>query len=54
MVEVEAKAFGLNFHEVMVQLGQLEEPLEGYECSVIITQLGLNTEESGLKVGDKV
>lgn len=54
MVEVEAKAFGLNFREVMVQLGQLEEPLKGHECSGIITQLGLKTEESGLKVGDKV
>lgn len=54
MVEVEAKAFGLNFREVMVQLGQLEEPLKGHECSGFITRLGPNTEESGLKVGDKV
>lgn len=54
MVEVEAKAFGLNFREVMVQLGQLEEPLKGHECSGIVTRLGLNTEESGLKVGDRV
>ncbi|KAA8642500.1 hypothetical protein EYZ11_007182 [Aspergillus tanneri] len=54
MVEVEAKAFGLNFREVMVALGQLEEPLTGYECSGIITRLGPNTEQSGLKVGDRV
>jgi acyl transferase domain-containing protein/NADPH:quinone reductase-like Zn-dependent oxidoreductase len=54
MVEVEGKAFGLNFREVMVALGQLEEPLTGYECSGIVTRLGPNTEQSGLKVGDRV
>ncbi|KAJ5338978.1 hypothetical protein N7452_005706 [Penicillium brevicompactum] len=54
MVEVEAKAYGLNFREVMVQLGQLDEPLKGHECSGIVTALGPNTEQSGLKVGDRV
>lgn len=53
-VEVEAKAFGLNFREVMVALGQLEEPLTGHECSGVITGLGPGTEQSGLKVGDRV
>lgn len=54
MVEIEAKAFGLNFREVLVQLGQLGQPLKGHECSGIITGLGPRTQESGLKVGDKV
>lgn len=54
MVEVEARAFGLNFREVMVQLGQLEEPLKGHECSGIITKLGPATEKSNLKIGDRV
>ncbi|KAK9800099.1 hypothetical protein SCARD494_01892 [Seiridium cardinale] len=54
MVEVEAKAFGLNFREVMVQLGQLEEPLKGHECSGIITKLGPDTGKSNLKIGDRV
>lgn len=54
MVEIEAKAFGLNFREVLVQLGQLGQPLRGHECSGIITGLGPNTEDSRLKVGDKV
>jgi NADPH:quinone reductase-like Zn-dependent oxidoreductase len=54
MVEVEAKAFGLNFREVMVALGELDEPLKGFECSGVITALGPNTEASGLKVGDRV
>ena len=54
MIEIEAKAFGLNFREVLVQLGQLGQPLRGHECSGIITGLGPNTEDSRLKVGDKV
>jgi hypothetical protein len=54
MVEVEAKAFGLNFREVMVGLGELDEPFKGHECAGIITALGPDTEASGLKVGDRV
>ena len=54
MVEVEAKAFGLNFREVMVALGELDEPLKGHECAGVITALGPDTEASGLKVGDRV
>ncbi|KAI1756773.1 type I polyketide synthase [Xylaria castorea] len=54
MVEIEAKAFGLNFREVLVQLGQLGQPLRGHEVSGTITGLGPNTEASSLKVGDKV
>ncbi|OBT83082.1 hypothetical protein VE02_08865 [Pseudogymnoascus sp. 03VT05] len=53
-VEIESKAFGLNFREVMVALGQLDEPLVGYECAGIVTKLGPNTEQSGLRVGDRV
>lgn len=54
MVEVEAKAFGLNFREVMVALGELDEPLKGHESAGVITALGPGTEESGLKIGDRV
>jgi acyl transferase domain-containing protein/NADPH:quinone reductase-like Zn-dependent oxidoreductase len=54
MIEVEAKAFGLNFREVMVALGELDEPLKGHECSGTVTALGPDTEASGLKVGDRV
>ncbi|KAK7959439.1 Compactin diketide synthase [Apiospora aurea] len=54
MVEVEAKAFGLNFREVMVALGELDEPLKGHESAGIVTALGPGTEASGLKVGDRV
>ncbi|KAK3315921.1 type I polyketide synthase [Apodospora peruviana] len=54
MVELEAKAFGLNFRDVLVALGQLDETLIGHECSGIVTRLGPDTEQSGLKVGDRV
>lgn len=54
MIEIKAQAFGLNFRDVLVALGQLDETLIGHECSGIITHLGPNTEQSGLKVGDRV
>ncbi|KAF7554507.1 hypothetical protein G7Z17_g2865 [Cylindrodendrum hubeiense] len=54
VVEVEPKAFGLNFRDVMAALGQIDETLMGHDCSGIVTRLGPNTEQSGLKVGDRV
>ncbi|KAL2167896.1 hypothetical protein VTG60DRAFT_683 [Thermothelomyces hinnuleus] len=54
MVEIEARAFGLNFRDVMVALGQLEDTLVAHECAGIITRLGPDTEQSGLRVGDRV
>ncbi len=54
MVEIEPKAFCLNLRDVMVGLGQLDETLVGYDCAGIITRLGPDTEQSRLKVGDRV
>lgn len=54
MVQIEAKAFGLNFREVMIALGQLDDTLIGHDCAGIVTRLGRDTEQSGLKVGDRV
>ena len=54
MVEIEAKAFGLNFRDVMVALGQLDETLIGHDSSGIVKRLGPGTEQSGLKLGDRV
>lgn len=53
MVEIKTQALGLNFRDVMVALGQLDETQIGHECSGIITRLGPDTEQSGLKVGDR-
>ena len=51
-VELKPKAFGLNFRDVMVALGQLEETRMGHECGGIVTKVG--TAVKGLKVGDRV
>ncbi|KAI1502213.1 hypothetical protein F5X99DRAFT_427602 [Biscogniauxia marginata] len=54
MVEIEAKAFGLNFRDVMIALGQLDDTFVGHDCAGVVTRLGQHTEQSGLKVGDRV
>ena len=51
-VEVEPKAFGLNFRDVMVAMGQLNETVMGYECSGVITRVGANI--TNFNVGDHV
>lgn len=54
-VEIEPRAFGLNFRDVLVMLGEIDgDAMIGQECSGIITRLGLGTAESGLSVGDRV
>ncbi|TQN68831.1 Highly reducing polyketide synthase azaB, partial [Colletotrichum shisoi] len=54
-IEIEPRAFGLNFRDVLVALGQLDETIMGYECSGIVTRLGSEAKEaSGLSVGDRV
>ncbi|KKK24815.1 hypothetical protein P175DRAFT_0548914 [Aspergillus ochraceoroseus IBT 24754] len=54
VVEIQAQAMGLNFRDVMVALGQIDESLVGHDCAGIITRLGPDTEQSGLQVGDRV
>ncbi|CAI6088461.1 unnamed protein product [Clonostachys chloroleuca] len=53
-VEVAAKAFGLNFRDVLVALGQLEEDFISHEVTGVITRLGPDTKDSGYQVGDRV
>ena len=53
-VEVDSRAFGLNFRDVLVALGQLEETIISHEVGGVITCLGPSTEDSGLRVGDRV
>ena len=54
MVQIEAKAFGLNYREVMVALGQIDDPFPGHDCAGVVTRLGHGAEQSGLKLGDRV
>lgn len=53
-IEIEPKAFGLNFRDVLISLGQIDGTILGYECSGVVTRLGSGTAESGLRVGDRV
>lgn len=51
-VEVAPKAFGLNFRDVMIAMGQLNETIMGYECAGVITRVGNRI--THLKVGDRI
>ncbi|KAH7322511.1 reducing type I polyketide synthase [Stachybotrys elegans] len=54
-VEIQPRAFGLNFRDVMVAMGQLDTSVMGFECSGIVTRLGSNAAvASNLKPGDRV
>ena len=55
-IEIEPRAFGLNFRDIMVAMGQLAtDKVMGFECAGVITQLDeLAAHSSGLKVGDRV
>ncbi|RHZ48345.1 hypothetical protein CDV55_100373 [Aspergillus turcosus] len=53
-VEIEARAYGLNFRDVMVAMGQLDADTMGFECSGIITRVGQQAVAQGFKVGDRV
>lgn len=50
-VEIEVKGVGLNFKDVMVAKGQLQEAL-GLDCSGAVSRVG--SEVKNFKVGDKV
>lgn len=39
-VEVEVKATGINFKDIVVSMGQLSQPYIGVECSGIVTSVG--------------
>ncbi|KAH8651356.1 reducing type I polyketide synthase [Xylariales sp. PMI_506] len=54
-IEIEPRAFGLNFRDVMVAMGQLQTKVMCFECSGVVTRLGPNLPtENGPKVGDHV
>jgi NADPH:quinone reductase-like Zn-dependent oxidoreductase/SAM-dependent methyltransferase len=54
VVEIEAKAFGLNFRDVLISMGMLVPANEDHEAAGIVTRLGRGTEQSGLQIGDRV
>ncbi|GAB1197710.1 hypothetical protein APSETT444_007013 [Aspergillus pseudonomiae] len=56
-VEIEPKAFGLNFRDIMVAMGQLEtNRVIGFECAGVVTKLGRAAIAGarGFAIGDRV
>ncbi|KAJ3493074.1 hypothetical protein NLG97_g4971 [Lecanicillium saksenae] len=53
-IEVQPRAFGLNFRDVMAAMGQLQEKVMGLECAGVITRVGDEAASKGYKVGDRV
>ncbi|KAK3987689.1 hypothetical protein QBC44DRAFT_310175 [Cladorrhinum sp. PSN332] len=54
MVDISPRAYGVNFRDVMVAMGQLKERVMGLECGGVITRVGAEAEAKGFKVGDRV
>lgn len=54
-IELEPRAFGLNFRDIMVAMGQIGiDTLKASECSGVITRLGEDAIRQGFQVGDRV
>ncbi|WYZ36244.1 hypothetical protein EsH8_XI_000127 [Colletotrichum jinshuiense] len=54
LIEIAPRAYGVNFRDVMVAMGQLHERIMGLECAGIITGVGSEAVKQGYSVGDKV
>lgn len=51
-VELEVKATGMNFKDVVIAMGQVQSPYIGVESSGIVTSIGSNV--TGLQVGQRI
>lgn len=51
-IEIDVKATGMNFKDVVVAMGQLSQPYIGIECSGVVSRVGSKVESLG--VGDRV
>ncbi|KAG9838443.1 putative polyketide synthase, partial [Aureobasidium melanogenum] len=51
-VEIEVKATGMNFKDVVVSMGQLNQPYIGVECAGVVAAVGKNVTD--VKVGQSV
>ncbi|KAH8201344.1 hypothetical protein TruAng_004512 [Truncatella angustata] len=52
-IEIEAKAWGLNFRDVLIALGREDEDDLGADCAGIVTKVGRNC-SARLQLGDRV
>lgn len=51
-IEIDVKATGMNFKDVVIAMGQLSQPYLGIECSGIVSRIGAQV--TSLSVGDRV
>ncbi|KAK2728132.1 beta-ketoacyl synthase domain-containing protein [Colletotrichum kahawae] len=54
LIEIMPRAYGVNFRDVMVAMGQLHERVMGLECAGIVTGVGSEAAKQGYSIGDKV
>ncbi|KAL4931816.1 type I polyketide synthase [Aspergillus undulatus] len=52
MMEVKVKAVGVNFRDLLVMLGRMDQTTVGFECAGIVTRVGADCGD--FKVGDRV
>lgn len=53
-VEIEVHTTGMNFKDIMIGLGQIQHQELGFECSGVITKLGIEARRAGFNSGDRV
>ena len=53
-IQIEIRATGMNFKDIMVSLGQISYTELGLECSGHVTKIGTNARNAGFEVGDRV
>ncbi|KAL4994903.1 hypothetical protein BDV10DRAFT_143330 [Aspergillus recurvatus] len=53
-IEIEPRAYGVNFRDVLVAMGQLEEDVMGVDCAGVVTRVGSRAASHGYAVGDEV
>lgn len=53
-IEIDPRAYGVNFRDVMVVLDQLRERVMGMEVAGVISRLGSEAAAQGFAVGDRV
>jgi acyl transferase domain-containing protein/NADPH:quinone reductase-like Zn-dependent oxidoreductase len=53
-IEVEPKAFGVNFRDVLTALGHIDGSKLGWECSGVVTCVGNGITDSQFKIGDRI
>ncbi|KAL4944364.1 KR domain-containing protein [Aspergillus oleicola] len=52
MMEVKVKAVGVNFRDLLVMLGRMDQTTVGFECAGIVTRVGSDCGD--FKIGDQV